>query len=57
MEKPGRGGGVGRRVLDREEWKAETTHYEKLKVKPSGLDHSTVTEIVSVLTLVLAAFW
>lgn len=48
---------MGRRVLDREEWKAETTHYEKLKVKPSGLDHSTVTEIVSVLTLVLAAFW
>lgn len=46
-------GGV---VLDKEEWKAEAAHYEKLEVRPSDLDHSTVTEILPVLTLGLDTF-
>lgn len=50
------GGGVGGVVLDKE-WKAEAAHYEKLEVRPSDLDHSTVTDILPVLTLGLDTFW
>jgi len=44
-------------VLDRKERKTEAAHYEKLKVRPSGLDYCTVTEIISAPTLGLAMFW
>lgn len=50
------GGGGGGVVLDKE-WKAEAAHYEKLEVRPSDLDHSTVTDILPVLTLGLDTFW